>query len=81
MDWNGSFQILPPSLRRFASAFADLQQTRHSADYNNIRVWGIAEVVEVLNAAEYAFHDWLAIRTDPMAGNFLLSMLLGKRRA
>lgn len=50
------------------------------ADYNNHEQWTVTEVQAILNTARSAFEDWLSIRTDPMAGNYLLSMLLGKRR-
>lgn len=79
-DWHGSQQTVPPPLRRVAQAFIDLQEERHLADYNNHEQWTVTEVQAILNTARSAFEDWLSIRTDPMAGNYLLSMLLGKRR-
>ena len=79
-DWHGSQQSVPPALRRVAEAFVDLQEERHLADYNNHVQWTVAEVELLLNRAQSAFDDWASIRTDPMAGNYLLSMLLGKRR-
>jgi hypothetical protein len=37
-------------------------------------------VDEILQTTRKAFESWSVIRTHPMAGNYLLSMLLGKPR-
>ncbi|MBI4905104.1 MAG: hypothetical protein HY820_15830 [Acidobacteria bacterium] len=79
-DWHGISQPIPQQLRRVASTFGDLQDARHRADYANNVHWSIFEVDRFLVAASEAFRDWEAIQADPMAGNYLLSMLLGKRR-
>ena len=79
-DWQGMQQPVPPALRRLAKAFIDLQEERHWADYGNHEQWTATEVQEILNTAESAFEDWSSIAADPMAGDYLLSMLLGKRR-
>ena len=70
----------PLQLRRVAGTFADLQEDRHIADYNNQEPWTNTEVQEILIGVALAFQDWHSIRTDPMAGNYLLAMLIGKRR-
>lgn len=79
-DWRGSDQPVPPLLRRVAKSFLVLQDARLLADYDNQQQWSITDVEELLSTAEAAFQDWDSIRTDPLAGNYLLSMLLGKRR-
>lgn len=79
-DWHGIVQPVPSSLQSVARAFIELQEERHAADYNNNEQWSVTDVHAVLTAAETAFQDWSSIRTDPMAGNYLLSMLLGKQR-
>jgi len=80
MDWHGTSQTVPPALRRVARSFIDLQEDRLTADYNNYEQWTVTEVQDILNKATLAFQDWLSVRTDAMAGNYLLSMLLGKAR-
>ena len=80
LDWHGVQQTVPPELQRLALAFVDLQEERHFADYNNHEPWTPTEVQAILATTPSAFQDWLSIRTHPMAGNYLLSMLLGKRR-
>lgn len=79
-DWVGTSRQVPPAVRSVASAFVDLQEERHTADYDNHEQWSLTEVQATLNTAETAFQDWQSIRTDPMAGNYLLAMLLRKQR-
>ena len=80
-DWHGIRQPVPPALQKVASAFVDLQEERHKADYDNHEQWSATEVHATLNTARSAFHHWQSIRTDPMAGNYLLAMLLKKQRS
>jgi hypothetical protein len=53
---------------------------RHTADYNNHEQWTVTDVQQTLNTARSAFQHWYSIRADPMAGNYLLAMLLNKQR-
>jgi uncharacterized protein (UPF0332 family) len=80
-DWHGNQQHIPPALRQVASAFVDLQEERHTADYDNHEQWSATDVKEALNTTRSAFQNWQSIRTDPMAGNYLLAMLLNKQRS
>ena len=79
-DWHGVVEAVPPALRSVSRAFINLQEERHAADYDNHVQWTITDVDAVLDTAAGAFQDWLSIRSHPMAGNYLLSMLLGKQR-
>jgi uncharacterized protein (UPF0332 family) len=79
-DWHGNQQAVPPALQRVASAFVDLQDERHTADYDNHEQWSPTDVQAILDSAYSAFQDWQSIRTDPMAGNYLLMMLVQKQR-
>lgn len=79
-DWHGIEHSVPPALRNVAEAFAGLQEERHTADYDNHETWSITEVQAILKTAEGAFHNWQSIRNDPMSGNYLLLMLVGKKR-
>ena len=71
---------MPPALQNVASAFVYLQQERHTADYDNHEQWSVTEVQTTLNTTRSAFQDWQSIRSHPMAGNYLLAMLLKKHR-
>jgi len=79
-DWHGQQMSVPPPLQRVAQAFINLQEERHVADYDSHEQWTLTDVQALVNTARSAFHDWLLVRADPLAGNYLLSMLLGKRR-
>ncbi len=79
-DWHGNQQPVPLALRRVARAFVDLQDARHTADYDNHEQWSPTDVHTILDTARYAIENWQSIRTDPMAGNYLLMMLLYKQR-
>lgn len=80
-DWHGTSQLVPPMLRNVAKSFVELQEDRHSADYDNHERWTLAEVEAILNTTRSAFQDWISIRTDPIAGDYLLAMLLSNQRA
>jgi hypothetical protein len=79
-DWHGRQQTVPPALRNVAQAFVILQEERHKADYNNHLQWSLSDVELTLNKARSAFQSWESVCTDPMAGNYLLAMLLPKPR-
>lgn len=79
-DWHGGQQAVPQALQNVAQAFVYLQDERQTADYNNHERWSPAEVQQALHTARSAFQDWDSIRNDPMAGNYLLAMLLPKPR-
>jgi uncharacterized protein (UPF0332 family) len=79
LDWHGNQQQVPPELQYVARVFVDLQEDRLTADYDNHERWSLTEVQEALVAARAAFEKWRSVRSDPMAGNYLLAMLLKQR--
>ena len=79
-DWQGSVHDVPVALRRVARTFVDLQADRHGADYNKTRVWTATEVARAVSTADDAFTSWQSIRTHAIAGDYLLCMLIDKRR-
>ena len=80
-DWHGRREPVPAVIRIIAGSFADLQEDRHLADYDNHEPWTLTEVEDILKATRLAFQHWDAVSADPMAGNYLLAMLLSKQRA
>ena|ERR1700733_7421093 len=80
-DWHGIQRPIPSAIRNIAGAFVDLQDERHAADYDNHQQWTALDVREILDMAQSAFQDWDSISADPMAGNYLLAMLVSKQRA
>jgi uncharacterized protein (UPF0332 family) len=69
---------LPPELNTVAHNFIQLQQYRHTADYDNSKQWSRTDVKNVLTLATDAFHAWLTIRTNDPAQDFLLQLFLPK---
>ena len=54
---------LPPELHTVAENFIQLQQHRHTADYDNSKQWSRTDVLNVLTLATDAFNAWL--RSEP----------------
>jgi hypothetical protein len=80
-DWQNNRQPVPPALREVANAFIRLQEERHIADYNSHETWSAKDVEATLELVSTAFQNWQSIRNDPMAGNYLLAMLVKKPRS
>lgn len=62
-------------LARIASAFVDLQQQRHEADYDMRRRFTRIEVLSSIDDAERAFLDWRVVRGSAQADTFLVGLL------
>jgi hypothetical protein len=73
-----SGRSLPPEFNTLANSFIQLQQYRHTADYDNSRQWSRADVKYVLTLATDAFEAWLAISAKDEAQDFLLQLFLPK---
>ena len=67
-------------LREVAESFAGLQDARHQADYNNEKNWSHTEAEVRFSAAQSAFQNWKSIRGTPVADEYLLSLMIGKKR-
>lgn len=72
---------LPPELIAVASAFIELQEARHEADYNFAPTFYRRSVYDLIDQAERAIEDWKKLRKvhPDMAELFLLALLLGSR--
>ena len=68
-------QALQPELIGVATAFVDLQQARHEADYDTARRFTRREVLDLLERAEQAFANWRLVRTSIQADIFLAGLL------
>lgn len=69
---------LPDELSTVAHNFIQLQEYRHTADYDNSMWWSRADVNAVLTLATDAFNAWSAIRAQDDAQDFLLQLLFPK---
>ncbi len=79
-DWSGQQLSLPNELREVAKAFVSLQQERHDADYNSSRIWAPLEAQSKVDQTKVAFKNWQAVRTQSVTQDYLLSLLVGKKR-
>ncbi len=67
------------ALRDVAKATAQLQEKRHSADYDNATFWTRTDALVQVKLAEQAFNTWDSIRNEPIAQEYLVSLLVKKR--
>lgn len=70
--------IVPVELVRVATAFVELQEARHRADYDVGARFTRVEARERVKAARRAFADWKTVRGLPCARLYLLLLLTGK---
>ena len=62
-------------LKLVADSFVKLQQARHTADYDNSKVWSRIQVWEMITEAEDAIAAWSNIREGQMAQDYLLDLM------
>jgi hypothetical protein len=78
--WSTPQLPVPMELREIAKSFIGLQEARHRADYNNEKSWTQTEVAAKLGDARTAFQNWKKINGSPVADEYLLSLMIGKKR-
>jgi uncharacterized protein (UPF0332 family) len=67
------------NLRAVAKTFAQLQEKRHVADYDNTTFWTRTEALAQVKSAEQAFKNWKSIRNEQIAQAYLVSLVVRKR--
>lgn len=75
-----SERAVAENLRTVASTFVQAQQRRIDADYNLMKDIDETAVLTQLETVAVAFKSWNAIRDEPTAQAYLLSMLGNKDR-
>ena len=87
-DFNTELKKNPPPspeltiskhLHTVADTFIQAQQKRNDADYDTSKEWTQTDVLTQIGAVAVAFNSWNAIREEPVAQVYLVS-LLGRRR-
>jgi uncharacterized protein (UPF0332 family) len=61
-------------LHQVADTFFQTQEDRHTADYDNAKRWTRTEALAVISRVEAAFQSWNAVRGEPAAQEYLLSL-------
>jgi hypothetical protein len=83
-DLKAFFKTNPPAghqletaqhLHLVADTLVEAQQQRHTADYDGAATWMRTEVVSLIELVESAFKSWHAIREEPIAQIYLISLL------
>ena len=59
-----------------ATAFIQLQEARHDADYNRARRFTRQEALDLTDVADQAFRDWSHVRGSLQADAFLTGLLV-----
>jgi uncharacterized protein (UPF0332 family) len=67
--------LIATDLKLVADSFVTLQQARHTADYDNSKVWSRTQVWDVIVEAEDAMTAWSNIREKQMAQDYLLDLM------
>ena len=78
--WSSPPLVMRPELRQVAESFYRLQEVRHFADYDNNRNWTQNDASDAWQAAQRAFTNWAVVKDSPLANEFLLSLMIGKKR-
>ncbi|MGA7339380.1 MAG: hypothetical protein WBE72_24235 [Terracidiphilus sp.] len=68
-----------PRVQFVVQHFADLQELRHSADYDPGAIFLRADVSENIDFLDTAFRVWPTVRNSPEANALLLSFLLWEK--
>ncbi len=79
MPYVGENPIIVDKLRAFAGLFIQLQEQRHEADYNVRDDWTLTQSLKEILAASRAFAVWREIRTEKIAQEYLISLLIRPR--
>jgi hypothetical protein len=74
----GQALVISAHLRTVAYTFIQSQLERENADYNPAKEWTLTEVEDQIEIVEKAFTSWNAIRSEPIAQAYLVT-LLGER--
>ena len=67
------------ALKTVANAFAQLQEKRHTDDYDNTTFWTRTDALTIVKLAEQAFVSWKPIRNEQVAQAYLVSLVVKKR--
>ena len=84
VDWRrspfaGEDPELVQRLRTVAESFVQLQDRRHLADYDNGKRWSYVESLQAVTRAREAFSVWATIRSEDLAQEYLVSLLIRPR--
>jgi uncharacterized protein (UPF0332 family) len=74
-----AYPQVPAELIVVISAFVDLQDARHEADYNTARKYKRQEATSFVDVAREAFSAWRMIKNHPVARTYLIALVAWKK--
>jgi hypothetical protein len=74
----GANPLAVADLQAVAIAFIQLQQHRHSADYDNSVSWSRTQALAQIDLAGEAFRSWRGVRNEKIAHEYLLWFLVDR---
>jgi hypothetical protein len=77
--FTGEDPLVVASLRFVALTFTQLQEDRHFADYNLTEDLDPTDALNQVKSAEKIFHTWPSIRSDQIAQEYLVSLVVKNR--
>lgn len=66
-------------LETVVGTFIQMQQHRHTADYDNSKKWTRTETQQKIDAVTAAFESWKVVRNEDIAQKLLFSFLTTRR--
>ncbi len=88
-ELNEYFKRRPPASRErkvaqylhtITNTFVLMLQHRHTADYDGATKWSRTDTLDKIQLVDAAFESWREIREEPVAQNFLVTLLLRERK-
>jgi len=70
--------LISPELASISNGFRDLQEARHTADYDVLKKLDPADALTLVQQAEKIFSDWKAEKASNNAPVFLAALIFGK---
>jgi len=77
--FSGKDPAVVAALNTVAKTFAQLQEKRHTADYDNTTFWTRTDALAQVKSAEQAFRAWNPIRREQIAQEYLVSLVVKRR--
>jgi hypothetical protein len=71
--------VIVYKLRTVAQIFYELQDKRHSADYDVTDPWSLKQSEREIQKTQHAFATWHQIRNEKIALDYLVSLLIRTR--
>ncbi len=70
---------MEPELATVAATFVELQEARHSADYDMSQVFSRPDVLSAIQLVDQAFAAWKLVNDRPNANVLLAALLLNRQ--